>query len=55
MENLYGYYFHYNIYTNEWNALTREESVKYLNGIKMDSLIKDKDIKVLIERVKKLK
>lgn len=47
-DNLYDYYFHYNIYTKEWNAVPRDKAVHYLNGDLKDEVIKDKDINTLI-------
>lgn len=52
MENLYHYYFHYNIYTGEWCAFLRSEAPKHLNG-RMEAFY-DKDINNLIETIKKL-
>lgn len=49
MENLYDYFLHYNIYTEEWNAILREESNKYMSG--KDSIISDKDINKLVEKI----
>ena len=31
MENLYDYFLHYNIYTEEWNAILRGKTNKYMN------------------------
>ena len=53
MENLYDYFLHYNIYTEEWNAILRTEYNTYLNGGKTE-VIKDKDIKGLIEKITSL-
>lgn len=32
MAVLYDYIFHYNHFTEEWNAFKREDSQKYFNG-----------------------
>ncbi len=53
MENLYDYFLHYNIYTEEWNAILRTEYNTYLNSGKTE-VIKDKDINVLIEKITSL-
>ena len=53
MENLYDYFLHYNIYTEEWNAILRTGYNTYLNGGKTE-VIKDKDIKGLIEKITSL-
>jgi len=51
MENLYDYFLHYNIYTEEWNAVLRSESNKYMAGIEQISILTDKDINRLIEKI----
>ena len=53
MENLYDYFLHYNIYTEEWNAILRTEYNTYLSSGKTE-VIKDKDINVLIEKITSL-
>jgi 7,8-dihydro-6-hydroxymethylpterin-pyrophosphokinase len=52
MENLYDYYFHYNIYTKEWKAFLRTENSKYLNG--KAKVISDISPNNLIKRIKEL-
>ena len=55
MENLYDYFLHYNIYTEEWNAILRNESSQYMNGVNRDTAIfADKDINKLIEKINSL-
>jgi hypothetical protein len=57
MENLYDFYFHHNIYTNEWNAFLRSEASLYMSGIEPNpeySIFRDKDINVLIDKIKSL-
>ena len=51
MENLYDYFLHYNIYTEEWNAILRNESNQYMGGVKDVVLFTDKDINKLIEKI----
>lgn len=50
MENLYDYFLHYNIYTEEWNAILRNETNKYMNE---DDIIvfSNKDVNKLIEKI----
>lgn len=55
MENLYDYYFHFNIYTKEWNAFLRSESNLYMGSINQNVVIfTDKDITKLIEKISSL-
>lgn len=54
MENLYDYFLHYNIYTEEWNAILRTESNQYMGGVKDVVLFVDKDINKLIEKINSL-
>ena len=53
MENLYDYFLHYNIYTEEWNAILRDESSYYLNKNSV-VVFSDKDINKLIEKISSL-
>ena len=52
MENLYDYYFHYNIYTKEWNAFLRTENSKYLNGD--TKVYSDQNVNNLIKKIKEV-
>jgi len=54
MENLYDYFLHYNIYTEEWNAILRSESNKYMGGVENAVVVSDKDINKLIEKISSL-
>jgi hypothetical protein len=54
MENLYDYFLHYNIYTEEWNAILRTEYNLYLNNTSQIEVITDKDINGLIEKITSL-
>jgi hypothetical protein len=57
MENLYDFYFHFNIYTKEWNAFLRSESNLYMSGIEPNpeySVFRDKDINKLVEKISML-
>jgi hypothetical protein len=53
MENLYDYYLHYNIYTEEWNAFSREEN--YMGGTKKKKTVySNRDLNKLIDEIKNL-
>lgn len=54
MENLYDYYFHYNIYTKEWKAILRNETNQYMGGVKDVAIFTNKDINKLIEKINSL-
>lgn len=54
MENLYDYFLHYNMYTEEWNAILRNESNQYMGGVKDVIVFSDKDINKLIEKISSL-
>lgn len=54
MENLYDYFLHYNIYTEEWNAILRNESNQYMGGTKDVVVFTNKDINKLIEKISSL-
>ena len=53
MENLYDYFLHYNIYTEEWNAILRTECSTYLNSDSTE-ILKDKNLDTLIEQITSL-
>lgn len=54
MKELYDYYLHYNPYTGLWNAVKRDKSNEYLNGMLTSKEVKsDKDLNVLINLIKK--
>jgi len=50
MEKLYDYFLHYNIYTEEWNAILRDETNKYMNENDI-VIFSDKDVNKLIEKI----
>lgn len=52
LENLYDWVFHFNPYTNLWNAVPREEYIHYMNGDAKD-VKSSKNINDLIELVSK--
>lgn len=50
MENLYGYYFHYNPFTKFWSAIDRSKLQDYHAGkIPEKDILKNKNIQVLID------
>lgn len=52
MDNLYDYFFHFNIYTKEWNAVKRDVANQYLNGtLDRTQVKKSKNINDLIKLV----
>lgn len=54
MENLYGYYFHYNPFTKNWLALERNSLQDYHAGkIPEKAILKNKDVNVLIKFLSK--
>jgi hypothetical protein len=55
MENLYDYFLHFNVYTNEWNAFLRSETNLYMNGTNKESVVfSNSDINKLIEKINSL-
>lgn len=48
-DKIYDWVFHYNIYTNTWNAIPREKYSEYWNDKKTDGVISSKKIETLIE------
>lgn len=53
-DNLYDYYFHFNIYTEEWNAVKRTQANEYLNGaLKDNEVLKNTNINNLIKYLSK--
>lgn len=53
MSRLYDYIFHYNHYTELWNAIPRSLYVKYWDNDDVSGVLKSKDISVLIEMITK--
>lgn len=54
MENLHDFYFHFNIYTNKWNAFLRSDSNLYMNGFEPNpdySLFSDENINKIIDKI----
>ena len=49
----YDLVFHYNIYTDTWNAIPREKYSEYWNNKKVDGVISLKKIETLIEIINK--
>lgn len=53
MRNLYDYIFHYNHYTELWNAIPRELYVKYWDNDDIAGVLKSKNVNTLIEMITK--
>lgn len=53
MENLYGYVFHYNHYTELWSAIPRELYLQYWTDDGLEGIIRSKEINTLIELLTK--
>ena len=48
-DKIYDWVFHYNIYTNTWNAIPREKYSEYWNDNKINGVISSRKIETLIE------
>lgn len=53
MSNLYDYVFHYNHYTELWNAIPRSVYEKYWNNDDIAGVLKSKNVNTLIEMITK--
>lgn len=53
MQELYNYVFHYNEYTELWNAIPRELYNNYWDNLDIDGVLKSKEIHVLIDLIEK--
>ncbi len=53
MNELYSYVFHYNHYTELWNAIPRQLYVKYWDNDDIEGVLKDKNISTLIKLITK--
>jgi len=53
MSKLYNYIFHYNHYTELWNAIPREIYTKYWDNDDVNGVLKSKEITTLIEIITK--
>lgn len=51
MNYRYNWVFHYNHFTNLWNAIPRELYVKYWDNDDLKGILKSKDINTLLELV----
>ena len=51
MDELYKYFFHFNIYTKEWNAFKRENAGKYLNDYNDPDILRAEDINTIIKYI----
>jgi hypothetical protein len=48
---LYSYVFHYNAYTELWNAIPTDAWLKYWNDEEDERILRARDLNVLIELV----
>ena len=53
MSNLYDYVFHYNHYTELWNAIPRSVYERYWNNDDVAGVLKSKNVSTLIEMITK--
>ena len=53
MSKLYDWVFHYNHYSELWNAIPRESYVRYWDNDDVKGVLKSKDINTLIEMITK--
>ena len=53
MRNLYDYIFHYNHYTELWNAIPRNVYERYWNNDDIAGVLKSKNVNTLIEMITK--
>lgn len=51
MNPLYDYVFHYNHYSELWNAIPREKYVAYWTNENVEGVLKAKEIHVLIDLI----
>jgi len=52
MENLYDWLFHYNHYTNVWNAFKRDDLNKYFNG-ELSEILSSKKHSTLVDIIER--
>ena len=53
MNNLYDYIFHYNHYTELWNAIPRDLYTKYWDNDDLNEVLKSKNVDTLVEMITK--
>lgn len=49
MEELFNYVFHYNPHSQVWSGIPRDEYINYWNGVLSSTVIKSKELSVLME------
>jgi len=54
MTDLHNYVFHYNQYTNLWNAIPRDLYNQYWSNRKLKQVLSSKDLDTLIELINKI-
>lgn len=53
MNNLYDYVFHYNHYTELWNAIPKDKYNRYWNNDDVEGVLKSKSIDTLVSMIVK--
>lgn len=53
MNNLYDYIFHYNHYTELWNAIPKDKYTRYWNNDDVEGVLKSKSIDTLVSMIVK--
>lgn len=53
MNKLYNYVFHYNSYTDMWNAIPRELYLEYWTNDNLKGILRSTDIRTLMEIITK--
>jgi len=53
MSKLYDYVFHYNHFTELWNAIPRQVYTKYWNNDDVEGVLKSREIMTLMEIITK--
>lgn len=46
---MFNWFFHYNPYTGDWNAVPKEQKTNYLNNFDCDDVIRSKSFTTLID------
>jgi hypothetical protein len=54
MTDLHNYVFHYNQYTNLWNAIPRDLYNQYWSNRKLKQVLSSKDLDTLLELINRI-
>jgi hypothetical protein len=54
MTDLHNYVFHYNQYTNLWNAIPRDSYNQYWSNIKQKEVLSSKNLDTLLELINRI-